>query len=140
MGRQGSGQVQLVNRFLLDTHTLLWWWTDADRLGAQGRAALADEAATVMVSVASVWEIAIKTHSGKLRSIDNFTRDYALLMAANGFEALSITAEHALCAGYLPGTHRDPFDRMIAAQALIGDLTVITRDREIAGFGCKVVW
>lgn len=92
------------------------------------------------VSVASVWEIAIKTHSGKLTEIEDFRRDYAPLMSSNGFHSLLVNDVHALEAGFLAGPHRDPFDRLIAAQGLIEDLTVITRDPEIAAFGCKVLW
>ena len=93
-----------------------------------------------MVSTASIWEIAIKTASGKLNVIEDFRRDYQRLMARNGFEALAMTDEHALMAGFLPGEHRDPFDRMLAAQAVIEGLTLITRDPQLAGLGCRTMW
>jgi PIN domain nuclease of toxin-antitoxin system len=129
-----------VSGFLLDTHTLLWWWTEPDRLGHDAREILGEGAARILVSVASVWEIAIKTQSGKLTAIANFSREYGPLMRSNAFKALMITDDHALKAGFLTGAHRDPFDRMIAAQAMIENLTVLTRDPEIAKFGCKVLW
>jgi PIN domain nuclease of toxin-antitoxin system len=125
--------------YLLDTHSLLWWWTDAERLSSVARAAIeADE--RIVVSTASIWEIVIKTASGKLDAIEDFPRDYRPLMARNGFEALAMTDDHALMAGFLPGEHRDPFDRMLAAQAMIEDLILITRDPQIVGFGCRVLW
>ncbi len=127
-------------RYLFDTHGLLWWWTGDPRLGAQARALLESGETIVFVSAASVWEIAIKTQSGKLTAIEDFRRDYEPLMQANGFRRLPATDTHALKAGFLEGEHRDPFDRLIAAQALIEDLTVITRDPEIAAFGCRTVW
>lgn len=129
-----------MTSYLLDTHSLLWWWTDASRLGTAGRLVIEEEESRIFVSVASVWEIAIKTHSGKLTAIEDFRRDYSPLMARDGFISLAIGDEHALKAGFLDGEHRDPFDRLIAAQALLEDLTVITRDPEIAGFGCRTIW
>lgn len=129
-----------MSRYLLDTHSLIWWWTNADRLGADARTVLEEGASEILVSVASVWEIAIKSRAGKLREIEDFRRDYAPLMASNGFVPLAVRDSHALEAGFLQGDHRDPFDRLIAAQALLEDLIVLTRDQEIAGFGCKVLW
>jgi PIN domain nuclease of toxin-antitoxin system len=129
-----------LTRYLLDTHSLLWWWTNADRLSVGVHELIESGAEPIVVSAASIWEIAIKTASGKLDAIEDFQRDYRPLMAQNGFETLPMTDEHALTAGLLPGPHRDPFDRMIAAQALIESLTVITRDKQLAGFGCRTIW
>lgn len=129
-----------MTRYLLDTHAALWWWTDPAPLGNGARAAIAEASGDVFVSVASVWEIAIKTQSGKLKVIDNFEQDYLPLMRANEFRSLGITDVHALKAGFLESPHRDPFDRLIAAQALIEEMIVITRDPEIAAFGCKTLW
>lgn len=125
--------------YLLDTHSLLWWWTDAGRLSAAARATIESDE-RIVVSTASIWEIAIKTASGKLDVIENFQRDYRPLMSRNGFEALAMTDDHALMAAFLPGRHRDPFDRMLAAQAVIENLTLITRDPQLAGFGCSLLW
>jgi PIN domain nuclease of toxin-antitoxin system len=126
--------------YLLDTHSLIWWWANADQLSATARDAIESGAQTIVVSTASVWEIAIKTASGKLDEIEDFQRDYRPLMARNGFEALPMSDDHALMAAFLPGPHRDPFDRMLAAQAVIEDLTIITRDPQLAGFGCRTLW
>jgi PIN domain nuclease of toxin-antitoxin system len=129
-----------LSRYLLDTHSLLWWWTDVGRLGTASRETIEQGVGTIFVSAASVWEIAIKTASGKLTEIEDFERDYGPLMASNGFQELAMTNAHVLKAGFLPGAHRDPFDRALAAQALTDNLTVITRDPEIGGFGCRTLW
>ena len=126
--------------YLLDTHALLWWWTNAPRLGSGARATIEKSDRPIHVSAAVVWEIAIKSALGKLPMIADFQGQYPQLMRDNGFNRLDVTDTHALRAAYLPGTHRDPFDRLIAAQALAEDLVVITRDPEIAGFGCTVLW
>jgi PIN domain nuclease of toxin-antitoxin system len=125
--------------YLLDTHSLLWWWTDADRLSGAARAAIEGDE-RIVVSTASIWEIAIKTASGKLETIEDFQRDYRPLMTRNDFEALAMTDDHALLAAFLPGRHRDPFDRMLAAQAMIEDLTLVSRDPRLADFGCRLLW
>ncbi|HEV2866953.1 MAG TPA: type II toxin-antitoxin system VapC family toxin [Allosphingosinicella sp.] len=128
-----------MSGYLLDTHSLLWWWTDAKRLSASARAVIEAEE-RIVVSTASIWEIAIKTAAGRLYAIEDFRRDYRPLMERNAFESLGISDDHALMAGFLPGEHRDPFDRMLAAQAVIENLTVITRDPQLAGFGCRTMW
>jgi len=140
MGGQGTREIRAVTGYLLDTHALLWWFTDAPRLGARARAAIEEGDRPVHVSAAVVWEIAIKSALGKLPMIVDFKGQYPQLMDNNGFNRLDITDGHAMRAAYLPGAHRDPFDRLIAAQALSEDLVVITRDPEIAGFGCEVLW
>ncbi|WP_375395389.1 type II toxin-antitoxin system VapC family toxin [uncultured Sphingomonas sp.] len=127
-------------RLLLDTHAALFWWSGSAKLGVAARDAIADADAAIFVSAASAWEVATKFRIGKLDDIGDPVEHYPRLMAHHGFETLGITMVHGLRAGAMPGTHRDPFDRLIAAQALIEDLTVITRDREIAKFGCKVLW
>ena len=125
--------------YLLDTHSLIWWWAEAGRLSTAARDII-ESGDRIVISIASIWEIAIKTASGKLSAIEDFQRDYRPLMARNGFEALAITDDHALMAGFLPGWHRDPFDRMLAAQAVIEDLVVVTRDPQLARLGCRTLW
>lgn len=91
-------------------------------------------------SAISVWEIANKNRLGKLPQIARFATEQPALVRQNGFRMLDLTSDHALRAGYLPGAHRDPFDRLLAGQALVEDMTVLTNDPEIAAFGCKVFW
>lgn len=127
-------------KLLLDTHALLWWWQDSPKLSAPARAALSTPAHTVLVSVASVWEMAIKQRQGKLDGIPTDPRDLSALLARSGFGQLTIDARHALHAGCHPAEHRDPFDRMLAAQAELEDATLVTRDPAFAQFGCRVLW
>lgn len=125
---------------LLDTHAAIWWWLDMPMLGARARRAIAAEAEAVFVSAVSAVEIAIKFRIGKLAEFGDPATRYPALMARNGFIGLDITEAHGLRAGLLPGEHSDPFDRLIAAQALENRLTVVTRDPAFAAFGCKVLW
>lgn len=124
---------------LLDTHAALWWWRESPLLSATAFQAI-EEATRPNVSVASAFEVAIKHRLGKLDDIGDPAIRYPALMDQHAFVALLVTERHALRAGRLPGSHRDPFDRLIAAQALEDGLTVVTRDPAIAAFGCKVLW
>ena len=126
--------------YLLDTHAALWWWIDSPRLGTAARRLIEGAADRVCLSVASIWEIAIKSHAGRLPELPAFRAEYPGLLAANGFDLLAITDRHAMQAAYLEGVHRDPFDRVIAAQSLCEQLVVVTRDPQIAAFGCQVIW
>lgn len=127
-------------RLLLDTHALIWWWKDDPRLPARARSAMGDEANTVFVSAASGWEIATKVRNGQmpemLESLPTFEDD----LADDRFRQLAVTMRHGLDGGSLPGSHKDPFDRLLAAQALGEDLTIITRDAAFSDFGCKTLW
>jgi PIN domain nuclease of toxin-antitoxin system len=111
---------------LLDTHVVLWWLTDACELGEDMKQRLDDEPA-VYLSPATVWEITIKQSIGKLTEPENL----AEVVVDAGFRPLPITAEHAVVAGRLPLLHRDPFDRMLIAQARCEGLTLVTRDPQI---------
>ena len=124
---------------LLDTHAALWWWTGLPGLTSTARTAI-ETSGSAYVSAISALEIAIKYRNGKLDMIGNPDTNYPELMNAHRFERLDITEQHALAAGLLAGAHRDPFDRVIAAQALSEGLTVVTRDPAFAAFGCKVLW
>lgn len=127
-------------RLLLDTHALIWWWIADNALPERARAAIADPDAEVFVSAATGWEIATKVRKGQLpqmrRRVPTFCED----VVADHFRHLHVRAEHGVRGGSLVGDHKDPFDRLIAAQALIEELTVVTGDREFAKFGCKVLW
>lgn len=109
---------------LLDTHTILWWLGGAE-LDEAAAATIADPTNLVAASAASIWEIEIKRRIGKLDGPDALVD----VIASSGFEALDITHAHAAAAGRLPLHHRDPFDRMLIAQAQLEDLTVVSRDR-----------
>lgn len=109
---------------LLDTHVLLWAVDTPERLDDRARDEIRDPRNRVVVSAASAWEISIKTALGKLR----FDGDLTAVLKAVGFDPLAIDVEHALAAGALPPVHRDPFDRMLVAQARAEGLTVVTRD------------
>lgn len=124
-------------RLLLDTHAFLWWLTDHRSLSAAARAAIADPAALVFVSAASIWEISIKASLGRL---DLGGTDASAAILACGFLDLPVTSAHAWTAGRLPTHHDDPFDRMLVAQALAEGLTCVTRDDRIASYGVPALW
>jgi len=121
---------------LLDTHVLLWWLEDNPVLSDKARAAISDGKRGVFVSAASAWEIAIKKALGKLEAPD----DLEAALPANAFQALPISMAHALTAGALPAYHGDPFDRMLVAQAMLENLTLVTRDENIARYNVPVLW
>ena len=111
-------------RFLLDTHVLLWSLAFPERLHPEARQAIQDPHNAVFVSVASVWEIAIKSGLGKLNVPDDLEAQFRL----NRFDLLAISVAHAQAVAYLPLHHRDPFDRMLVVQAQHEGLTLLTRD------------
>jgi PIN domain nuclease of toxin-antitoxin system len=127
-------------RVLLDTHTLLWWLDGDRRLSRRARQTVADEANAVLVSAASAWEIATKVRIGKLPGAVDVAADVVGCLARQRFESLDITVLHAQRAGRLPGTHRDPFDRMLIAQAQIEDLPIVTNDEVFDGYGVTRLW
>ena len=127
-------------RLLLDTHALLWWFTDDSRLSANARAAIADERNEVCVSSASAWEIATKVRLGKLETLPRVVERFAELIAADGFETLPIVLTHALRAGTYAQTHRDPFDRILAAQSELESMMLVTVDPAFVEFHSKTLW
>lgn len=118
-------------RLLLDTHVALWWLNDPDRLEEPARNAIADGYNSVFVSAASVWEVTIKLNQGKLSLPEPFWE----AADAAGAAELPIRARHAERAGTLPPLHRDPFDRMLIAQAIEEGLTIVTRDPMVRQYG-----
>jgi PIN domain nuclease of toxin-antitoxin system len=109
---------------LLDTHVLLWWLDDHPALSGAGRDAISNADNLIVLSSAVIWEIRIKQALGKLEIEPNFYR----VIKNQGFVSLSISSDHAYAVGGLPMHHRDPFDRMIIAQAMIEGLRVVTHD------------
>jgi PIN domain nuclease of toxin-antitoxin system len=127
-------------RLLLDTHALLWWFTDDDRLSAAARQAIGDEANEIFVSAASAWEIATKERLGKLAEVPEAAGRFAELVAADGFIHLPVSYLHGLRAGGYELAHRDPFDRMLAAQSELESLVLVTRDPVFEDFGTRTLW
>ena len=125
---------------LLDTHAFLWWIADSERLSGPARSAIADEANDIVVSAASAWEIATKFRIGKLPGCEAVAVDVAGHIAGQGFEELAISVADAERAGRLPGPHRDPFDRMLAAQALARGFPVVSVDPVFDRFGVDRLW
>ncbi len=127
-------------RFLLDTHTLLWWLFDDPGLSSNARDIIADSENGIVVSSASAWEIATKHRLGRLPAATELVRDVAGWVERAGLTELPITIPHAQRAGSWTQSHRDPFDRMLAAQSAVEDLPLITRDPAFAAFGIRLVW
>ncbi len=127
-------------KLLLDTHTLLWWWKDDPRLSKRATKAIADEANIVLVSAASAWEIATKHRIGKLPGAETAVRDFNELIVIDGFGHLAISYQHAIKAGGFDIEHRDPFDRMLAAQSIIEGATLVTDDAAMKLFRAKCFW
>ena len=127
-------------RLLLDTHALLWWLAgDTVRLSADARDAIETNANEVYVSAASTWEISTKQRLGKLDAAI-LSGQFMKVVLQQAFIALDITMDHADRAGSLPGTHRDPFDRMLIAQAQAEHLTLVSNETVFDGYGVRRVW
>ena len=127
-------------RVLLDTHVLLWWLLGNPRLSSTASAILGDVDSTILVSAVSGHEIATKFRLGKLAVPARLAEDLDQIIAENGWQPLPLGIAHGQLAGRLPGTHKDPFDRMPAAQALIEDVPMVTDDPAMQGFRVKLVW
>ncbi len=121
---------------LLDTHVLLWWRGDYRRIGASVLEKITDPEISVFFSSASIWEMAIKHASGKLRMPANLLET----MAERGFAELPVRSTDGLRAGALPPHHADPFDRMLIAQAQNESLTLVTSDTRIAAYDVPILW
>jgi len=120
---------------LLDTHVLLWWLDDHPNLSRQARTAIADGRNLVFVSAAVIWEIQIKQALGKLKIPANFRK----VLGQQAFEPLDITMEHAYAVADLPPHHRDPFDRMLVAQAKVEGLTLVTHDNPLIKYKIPIL-
>ena len=125
---------------LLDTHTFLWWVNGSAKLSKRAQAAVERADNACFVSLASCWEIAIKVSLGRLTVRSSLERFIAEQMAANGFEPLAITLAHAVGVSALPFHHRDPFDRMLVAQALDQDLSIVSIDPVFEKYGVRRIW
>jgi PIN domain nuclease of toxin-antitoxin system len=127
-------------RALFDTHALLWAVLQPTRLSASVLQVVRDTSNELFVSAASAWEIATKVRLGKLPEAEVFEREFLSDIDRAGYSLLTIDTEVALRAGRLVGSHGDPFDRMIAAQAIAGDLLVLSNDTKLDAFGVRRLW
>lgn len=126
-------------RVLLDTHTLLWWVTEDPSLSNRARIQISQSEA-VLVSAVSAWELAIKVRLGRLPSAIDLVNDFEDELAKDSFRALDVTSAHGIRAGLLPGPHKDPFDRMLIAQAQAENLAIVSNDIAFDGYGVSRIW
>jgi len=127
-------------RALLDTHALIWWFSDDPSLPPAVRAIIEDTNNTLLVSAASAWELAIKYQSGKLRKAGDLLSDFSGRIEREGFDLLPISAEHGIRAGLLPGPHRDPFDRMLIAQSQAENIPILSNEIVFDHYGVRRLW
>jgi PIN domain nuclease of toxin-antitoxin system len=127
-------------RLLLDTHALLWWFADDPALPKRIEGLLDDPANAIFISAASAWEICTKVRIGKLPTAQALSDDFSGYLKRYHFEALAITVEHARLAGKMAGAHKDPFDRMLAAQSKIESMPLVTNDPAMVQFGVVTEW
>jgi PIN domain nuclease of toxin-antitoxin system len=127
-------------RLLLDTHAFLWWLDGDRRLSLKARRLIGNEINAVLVSAASAWEITTKTRLGKLPGARDVAADVVGCIASQGFIPLDITVLHAQRAGGLGGDHRDPFDRMLIAQAQLEDVAVVSDDQVFDDYDVRRLW
>ena len=127
-------------KLLLDTHALLWWWEGDRRLSLRARDAMSAADAEIYVSAATAWEVATKFRIGKLPLARFSVDEFELSLTEQGFRQLAITVAHGLRAGSLKGPHRDPFDRILAAQSLIEELPIVSNDEAVRQFGVETFW
>jgi PIN domain nuclease of toxin-antitoxin system len=127
-------------RLLLDTHAFLWWLSGDGALSLRAREAVADAANEIFVSAASVWEIATKHRIGKLHGVAVIVANLDEAISDQGFHGLPISVRHGQIAGALPGAHRDPFDRMLIAQAMEETLALVSNEHVFDRFGVARLW
>lgn len=127
-------------KVLLDTCSVIWATLTPSLLSAAAQAAIADEGNVILVSAVSAWEIAVKVRLGKFPDAESLERNYLDVMVDAGYVLLDIDSESALRAGRLVAGHRDPFDRMLAAQALGLDIPVVIPDSLLDEFGVRRIW
>lgn len=130
----------MVMRLLLDTHVLLWWFLDESLISAAARAVIADDENDTFVSAASTWKIAIKFKTGKLPSVASLMADLEAAVLDGGFTGMPVTLRHGELAGGLPLHHKDPFDRMLIAQAQAERLTLVSNERLFDRYGVTRLW
>lgn len=128
-----------MTRILLDTHALIWWLEGGAKLSPAARLAIANPEGTVLVSAASAWEIAIKQQAGKFQ-VPDLVKDFQGRLLKEGFAELPISIEHAVRAGTLPGSHKDPFDRVLIAQSQVENAALVTCDSLFRKYAVQCIW
>jgi PIN domain nuclease of toxin-antitoxin system len=132
--------VGVAVRLLLDTHALLWWLDGDRRLSPAARTLIADAGVAVFVSAASAWEISTKVRIGKLPGAVEVAERLPEIVRGQRFQELGISLAHARLAGLLPGAHRDPFDRMLIAQAQVEGIALVSNETLFDGYGVRRIW
>ena len=127
-------------RLLLDTHALIWWLAGDEALSSRAREAIADETNSIAVSAASAMEVATKFRLGKLPDAALLAQDFEAIIADQGFAEVPISIHHALRAGEMNITHKDPFDRLLIAQAQAEDMVLVSNEALFDGFAVKRLW
>ncbi len=127
-------------KILIDTHVLLWALMETDRLSPVARGLVSDPATALVVSSVSAWEISTKHRLGRLDGAAAVVHGYRSHLERLGAEDLPILSRHAILAGSLGGTHRDPFDRMLAAQSLVETIPIVTGDAALSDLGATTIW
>jgi PIN domain nuclease of toxin-antitoxin system len=127
-------------RLLLDTHALLWWFSDDPALPASSRKLIAQSDSSVFVSAVSAWEISTKFRLGRLPTGSDLVQDFEGYLAGERFLSLSVSSDHGIRAGSLPGPLKDPFDRMLIAQAVAEKLSIISNEKIFDQYGARRIW
>ena len=124
---------------LIDSHVLLWWWNEQSKLSPVAAQEILSPENRIYVSAAVAWELAIKVNLGKLRA-RHVVSDLTRLLSEEGFHRLAISTDHAVRAGMLPRYHRDPFDRMLVAQAQALNAPIVSADKVLDSYGVQRIW
>jgi PIN domain nuclease of toxin-antitoxin system len=127
-------------KLLLDTHAFIWWASESERLSERVRILLADGQNALYFSVASAWEIQIKVQIGKLNTDEPLSLTISKQQKRNNLRLIAVTLEHALAIEQLPMHHKDPFDRLLIAQARVENLTLVTHDSILTQYPIKTIW
>lgn len=129
-----------MNAYLIDTHVLLWWLFNDSRLSYKARQLIKSRDNSIYVSAASAWEISTKHRIGKLPEAGDIVKDLPAFLLRGRMESMEITLQDALLAGAFEYDHRDPFDRMIMAQAKLRELPIVTNDAAFNDFAENIIW
>jgi PIN domain nuclease of toxin-antitoxin system len=127
-------------RLLLDTHALIWWIGGDEKLGSAAQTAIADAGNEILISAVSAMEITTKHRLGKLAEAERLAQNFEAIIEEQGFVSLSISIRHASLAGSLQISHKDPFDRLLIAQSIVENLTLVTNETVFDDFGVSRLW